>query len=495
MSVVLAKPSDRASPDAAQAPSVAPAAASDEVLTLGGVVRFLRSNMPLVAASTVVVGGLGLAVALFFTHLSWEASATLVTNRPTFTSRLRPPTFSIHGYRAILESDAVIDRARRRLVEDSLLAADRKLVLGRDLRSKIYVAERDQSTLAPMLWLAGRASTAELAAAIANAWGEAFVAQVGELTEVRTEAAISLVEQRFDQAHQNVEALEAENVRVHSELEKRRRDLITLWSTKSANVLQETEDRIAAHQIETHKLIEALPGVEELAAKRPAAGSEVTATLRQLVAVHRYLAQTLPYIRLQKSVTDDVLWQRLAENRDRPSREDALDPLSMSLIDQEVNPVHLELSRRLADLELGLVQRAGDSWSEIKTFLVALESLGRTRAATHAKLLYERERVLAELRTDREAAFAALHDEYELRLLELSRRIDQARQPLGELAAAVAQAIQARSEIEGTDEVLIGVPAVAPAQPLPRGLVIRTLAGLVLGFILGIAVALVRQVA
>ena len=99
-------------------PSPPPPYRSDtDELSLVQLVRFFLRHWRLIAGMALAAGvTAAFYMAVSATH-TYEASATLVIVSPSFSSGLKPPTLTVQGYQKLLESDAVLAEAKKRLLQ------------------------------------------------------------------------------------------------------------------------------------------------------------------------------------------------------------------------------------------------------------------------------------------------------------------------------------------------------------------------------------------
>src|SRR3972149_12294317 len=99
--------------------------AGNQELSFTDIVQFFRRNAALIFGTAFAVGLLTAAFLLLAVGKTYEASATLVIVPPRFSSELKPATLTVQSYQEILQSDAVIVEAKKRLVERGLFAPGR----------------------------------------------------------------------------------------------------------------------------------------------------------------------------------------------------------------------------------------------------------------------------------------------------------------------------------------------------------------------------------
>jgi uncharacterized protein involved in exopolysaccharide biosynthesis len=498
--------------------------ASDERV-FSDVIQFFRRNAALIFGTAFAVGLVTAALLLLTVGKKYEASATLVIVPPRFSSELKPQILTVLSYQKILESDAVIAEAKKRLVERGVLAAASQLRLGRQLESRIFVSSRaEEMTLAPMLQAVARGQTGEHAAAIANTWAEVFLERTRELVVGTTSSTVKFIDEQYPQIRDSLAKLEDTRVIEANTLQKQFNEASTRWGDRITTFKGETGSLIATFRAETRRLVEEFISQRnmdsrktQLAALRKAYGelqeeqARVTSLLQlkqlQLEAARKQLSETPPLLTLQKAITDDALWRSVADSRSGSADWKALQ--QRSLATQEVNPVFTSLSARMAEIEMDVNAMAPRA-AALKTDLerinaemkalesrvrmddAELEKLTREREAGLQKLTEERENKLTQLSRSRDEELDGIKREMDTRLGQIDRNINQQRDLFNQLAKNYNQAVLAKGE-QNVEDVRLGARAVAPEQPQPRGRAIKSLLAAILGGMLGIGVALVRE--
>ena len=137
------------------------------------IVRFLARHKVLILVPAVVAAILTVLVVYLAVPAEYEASAVLVIVEPRFSSELKPPALSVQAYQNLLESDAILAEARRRLQAQGQLGKSDLLRRGREVETKIFVSRRaEETSLAPMIQVVATGRTPAQAAAIANTWAD-----------------------------------------------------------------------------------------------------------------------------------------------------------------------------------------------------------------------------------------------------------------------------------------------------------------------------------
>jgi uncharacterized protein involved in exopolysaccharide biosynthesis len=494
-------------------------------LTFSDIAAFFLRNWKTVFGLAVVAGILVALPTILFVPRQYEASATLVIVPPKFASDLKPSTLTVQGYQQLLESDAVIAEAKKRLVASGVLEDKDHLKLGQNIETKIFASRRaEEMVLAPMLQAVARGRSAQQAAAIANAWASVFVERTRAMMAGPTSATVQLVEKQYPEARDAVGKLEEERRQVQDEMQKRYDNAKYAWDSKIAAYENETSDLLAAFNSETKRIVTAFAGDKNLdtrkirlEAMRKSYGDlqeeqarvnaqyeqrklEVDALRKQLLAVPQYLE-------LHKAITDDALWQSLKKEGGQGTDWNSLQ--KRSLVSQELNPVYKELSLKLSQDEAALyalVPRAEQLKAEIERLsgeikpiqqsydvdTAALEKLTEERNAGQQKLQEDRTLGVSQLADDKQRELDGISREREARLAELNRDINHETELYTEVAKAYNQGVLAKAQ-QDVEDVRIGSPAVPPDSARPRGTALKALLAAIIGGMLGLLIAVVRE--
>jgi uncharacterized protein involved in exopolysaccharide biosynthesis len=496
-------------------------------LSFADIVAFFRRHWRLIFGTAFVAGLVtGLVVILFVGH-KYEAAATLIIVPPKFASDLKPSTLTVQGYQQLLESDAVIAEARKRLIARGVLRADSVLQLGREINTKIFASRgAEETVLAPMLQAVARGRSGEQAAAIANEWASVFLERTRQLMAGPTSATVELIDKQYPEARSAVEKLEQQRNDAQTGLQQRFDAAVTKWDDTITAYKNQTADLVAAYRAESRRILEAFSADKNLETRRVRLDAmrkayadlqdeqtRVNSRLEQrkleLEAVRKQLAAAPQYLDVRKAISDDALWQTLAGAKDKNVNWPELQ--GRSLISQQLNPMYEELSTRSSKVETDvftLMPRAEQLKGEIARLSAelqrlneeygadasGLEKLKQERDAGLERLQEDRANGLGQLTRDKQRALDDISREREARLAQLNRDISHEQELYAELAKAYNQAVLAKAQ-ENVEDVRLGVPAVPPESPAPRGGATKALLAAILGGMLGLFIALVREAA
>ena len=389
-------------------------------LSFADIVAFFQRHWRLIFGTAFLAGVVvGLLVILFVGH-AYEASATLVIVPPKFASDLKPNTLTVQGYQQLLESDAVIAEARRRLIARGVLRPDDLLRLGREIDTKIFASRRAEETvLAPMLQAVARGRSGEQAAAIANEWASVFLERTRQLMAGPTSATVELIDKQYPEARSAVERLEQQRNEAQTDLQRRLDQAKTRWDDTISAYRNQSADLLAAYNADTKRLLDAFSAEKNLATRQvrldamrkaysdlqdeqTRVHSQLEQRTLELEAVRKQVTAAPRYLEVHKAITDDALWQSLANGKDKNVNWPELQ--QRSLVSQELNPVYQELDARMSKLETDvftLTPRAQQLKVEIDRVGADLQQLDEVYGADTSaleKLKQERDAGLEKLK-------------------------------------------------------------------------------------------------
>lgn len=467
---------------------------NDEI-SLGDAIFFFRANWLTIFGTALVCGLAALLIVLLVVPKRFVAAAALVVVPPRFSSQLNPEPFPLQGFQTLLQSDSVIAEAQQRLIEEGVLESKEVLKLGDNIDSQILVSQRREESLSPVIQALARAETPEKAARIANTWANVYLDFTVALVNQATATSLSLLETEYPETEEELGALESQLVELENDYQERQEKLANSWDRRIVAFKKETRDLVTAYRAETRRVMSS--ALEERMQGLDGRGQRVDRVddesdrgrtkLLELASVRSELAQTAPTLRLERTVTDESLWQSLI--LEDLWDEDLSAVRERSLIEQEVNPVFSELVLRAVELETELVGLEIPS-SEATA---ALEALQQERSSGLAKLEEERNLELAMLKRQRQRAVDALEREREAEVEKLDRKIDKVGDLHRKLAVNHNEALLAEApedfEIVHLASRAVPVKRVAPRRP---GLV--SIVATVFGGLLGLFIAMVREV-
>lgn len=468
------------------------------------VLSFLRSHVWFLIGAPLVAGLVTWLVLSFVLGPVYEASATLVVARPTFTSDLKPQTLSIQSCQKLLESDAVVGALKDRLVRQGELDPKAPLRVGSELRSRVFLSKRpDEAPLVPMVEVIAHQPSPEKAKAVANTWAQVFLGFVTQLTQESTSPVVDLVDSEYSKAQAKLHDLEAARDKSQGDFETLLTTTAVEWQERLASARSDATEAKAAQLTETrgkfrelaasHHLRVDLPvGEPSVGAAQlpPPQDQELAQALAKLVAVREQLAQTLPVLTLERAPSEDVVWDKLADTTASGASGSAL--LGAKLATQEANPLYAELSLQAAQLEAGVAALPAGHGPEVADFTARLEALEHEREADLAKLVETSAAKVAILERRRAEALKAIEQQEQTRLEQLNRDIDRQDALFKILSEKYNQASIAKAQ-RNLDDVRLATSAVAPhsAEPTEAGL--EALLAAAAAALLALVVALARE--
>ena len=493
-------------------------------LALLHLVAFLRRHWLLILGTSVVTT---LVTALFvrlFTDDTYEAVAVMVVAPAKFSSSLQPAALGVRDYRRLLESEGVLAETSIRLMEKGTLADGSSIRVGQNLESRLPVstlAARNQpARQGPLMETVARAGSPQEAADIANVWAEVFVEYSQKLMVDSTAPTIDLIETEFHRRRAELEDLGRARIDLSNEYQKkldrvelgwlrRIRAATTRWESDLVDTRTETEELVARYQTETRRTIETYAEAQGLSlatsvpaivptegALAPGAELDPAVRLRQLVTLRIQLAQTPQMVLLEKTITDDALWQAAALG-EMPASDLETMAGRTNLLTQEISPLHTELALGVSRLETSLVDE--------RALRIAsrLETLQRERGAGLAKTMAARTFEFDQVQTAREIELAdltkqkrqeieAMERERNLRLEQIDQDLLSKRTVFATVAENKEQAILVQAD-QNLADINLSWPAVPPMRALPKGLASKALIAAVLGALAGLTLALVLE--
>ncbi len=498
-------------------------------LSFADIVAFFQRHWRLIFGTAFAAGLLtGLVVILFVGH-GYEAATTLIIVPPKFASDLKPSHVDGPGVSTASRVGRGHRRGQKAASRRGVLRSSDLLRLGIEIDTKIFSSRRAEETvLAPMLQAIARSDTGQKAAEIANTWAKVFLERTADLITGTTSSSVQFIDQQYPLVRDSLVKIEDERVTLADEFQKHYDDAVAAWDDKVSALKNETTSLLAAQQAETRRLIEEFRGQHNLDSRRAqltalrstfstlqgeqaGVASQLQLKQLQLDAARKQLAQTQQLLTLQKAITDDSLWRAQAEGGPGGAKTDWTALQDRSLRSQEVNPVFTSLSEKTANIEMevnslipraaGLaadIERLNTEMKTVETSLgsdeAALEKLQRERDAGLAQLKEDRENMLTHLTHERQAALDAIKRETDTRLAQADRMIAQERDLFAELAKNYNQARLAKGE-QNMEDIRLGAPAVPPENPEPRGGAKKALLAAIVGGMLGLFIALVREAA
>jgi len=480
-------------------------------VSLSAIVWFLRRNLLLVVGPGLILAAAAGLFLLFVDEPVYEASATLVVAPPAIASDLVPATFSATEYAKLLESDSLVAEVRQHLQDSKDWSPDQTADIEDTLKVSIHSPNRKDSTNSiALIEITTEGRSPKAAADLANTWSNVLVTTSKKVTWGTTSSAIDLIEEHFPQSEDRLASLEDKKLEVENGYEKRRTALADSWEERLTSSRKRHEEQITAHQDETRELFRKIgesrglwsgtqtPGTAASGPSAPDPSTEVLAPavrgkLSSLLVARRQLAQTLPFRTLKRSVSADALTEALGDRQANPGDFDSSLGDGVAVTDQEVNPLHSELELTASRIEMDLEGETTAESSPVREVVGELASLQRARSASLAQLLTEQDAELKALERQRQAELSVLQRERETAVEKLDRQIQTETGLFSELAKHHNEAALLVAQ-KDLDPVHLATTATEPAAPIPPHVAFKSsLAGLI-GLLLGLTVATLREI-
>lgn len=386
--------------------------------------------------------------------------------------------------RAFLASDDVLGQTVENLAAEGLLAADDSLVNGQNVTIRVVAAPPGgDSPGGSVVLLTAFSREPKTAAAIVNTWATVFLERSQSLLRGTASETRTVLAEQLSPTRRQLEELAAERTRLLDEFQEREEKIWIRRDRQISTTRKRDEQALADFQGETRRLM------DEAVVRHLPDDSEVVApsraTLLEAVSIRAQLARTPRLLTLEKAATDETLAELIV-------RGDDAEGFDNTLVTQEINPLHDELSLRALEIESELKTVAGERLAEVSSLLVELEKLQLERAAGLVALLRKSDLELRTLRRQRSHALRALTWERAQALAEVDRQFE----PLADLESQLNKRLNtaAISELlEEVESVRFAGPAVVPRVPAPKDAFLKIAVASFLGGILGMLIALFRS--
>src|SRR5664280_2470341 len=289
------------------------------------------------------------------------------------------------------------------------------------------------------------------------------------------------IRDKYPEARSAVEKLEQLRNDAQTGLQQRFDDAVAKWDDTITSYKNQTADLVAAYRAESRRILEAFSADKNLETRRirleamrraygdlqdeqTRVNSQLEQRKLEMEAVRKQLAAAPQYLEIHKAITDDALWQSLANANDKKDKNVNWPELQQrSLVSQQLNPMYQELSTRLSKVETDvftLMPRAEQLKGEITNLSVevqrldqeygpdvsGLEKLSQERDAGLTNLQENRANGLGQLTRNKQRALDDISRERETRMAQLSRDIGHEQELYAELAKAYNQAVLAKAQ-------------------------------------------------
>ncbi len=382
----------------------------------------------MLVAGTVAASAAALLVSLALPK-QYTALATVFVTPPTLANDLKPIPLSVEAFERLANSDFIKNRVAQDLRQKKALGPDE--APGR-FETIIYPSKEPQKPFLPIIGLQVVSDSPVKAETVANAWAAVLVEEETRISAIGKSGSVDFVLQEFPKASSQV-------------LEEERK--LKLIEDQQARVMTAAETRYAI-SLETAQLDSVEKQIVEFESELARAHVSAQQSKESIPRFEQELARTPQVLTTSKALSDDALWQSTANGArsgEPPRVPDAL--ATTRLRSEEMNPVYLSLSQRLADERIAYnanVAREAILERQIRD--------AKARAAT--------------LRSHLLAGRQAIADLKRLQTLERSsseRAVNQARARFNKLNDKIgdAQIVKAESE----SDLKVGALAEQPKRP------------------------------
>ena len=479
--------------------------------------RFLWRRRIFIVGGTVLCGLAALLASLTAPPV-YEARATLIVQPPLIAGEISSPPLSVETYRALAESDFIVDQSRIEMAGRKIIPSN---VTHEAIKRRLWVATYKDSKDTPLLDLYASANSGEGASGAANTWAEVFLREMGELAKQRMQRSARTLEAQYPAIRAAVADAEAKLKARQDYWDREALDLDRNGNRKLTEFARETERLCLDHQKETARLrleFEARWDVDLLGKRLAAQKASLLdlekqlldaqvriKTKRDLLARIKEEVQSEPrYLVLSKAITDEALWERIGNPGS--NLPEALSQIRLR--SELMNPVHQELLSRLtaAQLEVEeLDRKLGYLPEEIERLRQETDSLRGLLGAKEnelSALTKDRELELNDLRAERDEQLVALRKAHEQEMGQLQRSRNLEVEALGREALTTKTAYSALAakhqsaqlaRMEEESHVRIGASAIAPQWPSRPRTALNVATALVVGLILSMLFALLVE--
>jgi hypothetical protein len=373
-----------------------------------------------------------------------------------------------------------------------------------------------------MLSLTAHSSNSKTAADMANAWAHVFTTHLGSMTAGAAATTAEAVKKQYPVMRKRLGDLETEYGKVVETIGKRKRDLMERHGKEFRSRAEELEKEFAEFKSASNSRIEAYRAKKDLDARKrqlealQGAYGEVLqrfATLearivtiqQDLDAARKQLQRTPAALVRRKALVDEATWRALGTSADKEPWQNLKDKF---VIHEEANPVHLELSKKVALLEMeaaslvsGKELRAA-KLKELRGRVSDLNSKLQEDLAGLAALKYERtgkieqmeENIRVQLdfiKARSKAEVEGLDEEKERRLETLAQEIDTTTELVAEVGKKSNQALMMAGQDQ--DLVRIAAQAMPPEHPTTAPVQRKGMLAAMAGAALAMLIALFRE--
>ncbi len=462
-------------------PSEGPVVVPAQEIGFREIRSLVRRSWWLIAVCGLVAGVVTALVLQFLVPTLYLANAMLLLTPLTEGSSGR--TANVALYRVLATSEAVVERVTARLIDEGVLREESVLRVGRELDALApqLPVSRPGEPEPRFLVLLARDRRPETAANIVNRWAETVVELSESMFRGTAAGSERLLGSQLDPTLAAIEGAEQELLERLDELARREEEAVIGWDRRIAAASRKAEEAVAAYSTATRGMMEEAVG----RLLPPGSGEAIRSRLQEIASVRSQLARTPRILTLEKAVSDETLSEMLVEGR-------AVEELDGSLITEERNPLHDELTLKLLVLESALEEVAPAAPKASAEVLAELERIQLERAAGLTALQQESDLEERGLRLRRGRALEAIKGEERRIRAEHKRKLLQLSELMVELSGQLNRSVVSRV-LEDVELIRLAVPAPPPQLPMSQQAVLKVTAAIFLGGLLGLMIALFRS--
>jgi len=492
----------------------------DDEISLADIILFVSKYW----AFLVVPATLGaiLCYAYFATQpIEFESTATLIVAPNRVGGDQNRPTLNVQAYQKLIESEAIKRMTATRLVKDGVLP-DSKQPTIRTLTKIIPASRPDESAV---LEATGYGRTSDEAVKVTNTWVKTFLEHIQKtVTETNTVAGTVLLSQ-LTAAKQELAKQEDERVLRVQKMNKEFQ--VTQQKLELAIVEARTRSagKVAKYNAEASRKIQAVSAelnldvrkaeltalqsvLLNLQQEQAELGPQLAARKLQMEALRKYIGQTQPTFALRRGMTDEAIWNYAAGKKAGDIDWSAMQ--KQVLVTESPNPVHEELTRKLAEQEVFVqshTHRVEQLQKEIESLSAQIQKRDTDLAGDRAKLQaleIEREVELYKLKetTQLDIANAERQRNEDLKDLEnanddLKLRTERVIIPQRDHTQQLAKSWNGILQVKATEELTdlrIGADAVEPTGPVVKKVPLFAFASAVASALAGLLTALIVHI-
>lgn len=415
----------------------------EDYIDLRQYLRVVWRHRFMIVAVTLITAATAWLVSAFLLPAVFEAKAVLMVMQPAEQRQAqpqkeeglesvvgtvsRPPEMTVNTYVGQIKTEALLERVIRRLNLDPVVYTPGGL-------AGLVQAQAVKDT--NLIEIKVRNRDPNLAADIANALSQEFLAFISENNQAQMAKSVEFLEQQ----RQNVQKDLAQAAAALKEFNSKPRgvDLLQKETEKRMSDLTEYQSQLNQAQVEL---------------------AQLEAARAQLAA---RLAETSPTVKVKKPVSPEALALLETVRREAGQEGQARQELPLTVTEEEVNPVYVNLQQALAEKEAAIAEKEAQMAGLRSVIAEVQKGLEQLQAELTAKTT-ERSR--------------------------LERQVKQLEEAEALLSQKITEAKVARAMNLGEANLLVVAPAVAPKSPVKPNRQLNTAVAGVLGLMVSVLLA------